>query len=131
MVKIAVPSDTLSPGLTKISLIKPAKGDGISMVALSDSSVISESSALTASPALIRISITGTSLKSPISGIKTFFNSATCFPQIAPLERDNNARIRLKRLMFFRAFTLNSAYRGIRFLRVNAIFLYGVRNLFI
>ena len=38
------------------------------MVALSDSSVISESSAFTTSPTLIRTSMTGTSLKSPMSG---------------------------------------------------------------
>ena len=41
------------------------------MVALSDSRVISESSALTVSPTLTRISMIGTSLKSPMSGTFT------------------------------------------------------------
>ncbi len=41
------------------------------MVALSDSSVTSESSALTVSPTLTSNSITGTSLKSPMSGTFT------------------------------------------------------------
>ena len=45
------------------------------MVALSDSTVISESSALTVSPGLTRISITGTSLKSPMSGTNISFNA--------------------------------------------------------
>ncbi len=41
------------------------------MVALSDSSVTSESSAFTASPGLTNTSMTGTSLKSPMSGTLT------------------------------------------------------------
>ncbi len=66
-----MPSDTLSPGLIFISLTTPAKGAGTSIVALSDSSVISESSALTVSPGLTRTSITGMFLKSPMSGTRT------------------------------------------------------------
>ena len=65
------PIDTLSPTLTTISVILPAAGDGTSMVALSDSSVTSGCSASTVSPALTRISMTGTSLKSPMSGTVT------------------------------------------------------------
>ena len=63
-----MPSATLSPSLTLSSLTVPAAGDGTSIVALSDSSVTSESSAFTASPGLTKISITGTSVKSPMSG---------------------------------------------------------------
>src|ERR1700687_3541108 len=68
---ITFPSLTLSPGLTFTSLITPAEGEGTSMVAFSDSSVTSESSAFTVSPGLTRTSITGTSLKSPMSGTLT------------------------------------------------------------
>ena len=42
---ISVPSLTLSPTLTLTSLTVPAAGEGTSIVALSDSSVTSESSA--------------------------------------------------------------------------------------
>jgi hypothetical protein len=63
-----LPSATLSPSLTLSSLTTPAAGEGISMVALSDSTVISEVSLATLSPGLTRISITSTSLKSPMSG---------------------------------------------------------------
>src|SRR5439155_14877508 len=70
-VTITVPSETLSPTLTPISFTTPASGAGTSIVALSDSSVISASSAFTVSPGLTMISITGTSLKSPMSGTRT------------------------------------------------------------
>src|SRR5207249_351258 len=46
-------------------------GAGTSIVALSDSSVMSGCSALTESPGFTRTSITGTSLKSPMSGTRT------------------------------------------------------------
>ena len=59
----------MSPTLTTISVILPAAGDGTSMLALSDSSVTIGCSASTVSPAFTRISMTGTSLKSPMSGI--------------------------------------------------------------
>ena len=49
----------------------PAAGAGTSIVALSDSSVTSGSSAATVSPAFTWISITGTSVKSPMSGTLT------------------------------------------------------------
>src|SRR5208282_1158755 len=70
-VRIGLPSLTLSPILTLSSLTTPAAGAGTSMVALSDSSVTSESSAFTVSPGLTKTSMTGTSLKSPISGTLT------------------------------------------------------------
>ena len=63
------PIDTLSPTLTTISVILPAAGDGTSMLALSDSSVTIGCSASTVSPAFTRTSMTGTSVKSPMSGI--------------------------------------------------------------
>src|ERR1700681_4704529 len=65
------PSLTLSPTFTLTSLTVPADGDGTSIVALSDSSVIRESSAFTLSPGLTKISMTGMSLKSPMSGTLT------------------------------------------------------------
>ena len=55
----------------RIEFTVPAAGAGTSIVALSDSSVTSESSAFTASPGLTKTSITGTSLKSPMSGTLT------------------------------------------------------------
>src|SRR5439155_23916849 len=70
-VRISVPSETLSPTFTLSSATAPAVGDGTSIVALSDSSVTSASSALTVSPLLTCTSITGTSLKSPMSGTRT------------------------------------------------------------
>jgi hypothetical protein len=65
------PSETLSPILTRISLTVPASGDGTSIVALSDSSVTSDCSFSTVSPTFTLISMTGMSLKSPISGTFT------------------------------------------------------------
>src|SRR5271169_6388490 len=70
-VRMGLPSLTLSPTLTLSSLTVPAAGAGTSMVALSDSSVTSESSAFTAAPGLTNTSMTGTSLKSPMSGTLT------------------------------------------------------------
>src|SRR5207249_354064 len=70
-VRMRLPSDTLSPTLTLSSFTTPSTGEGTSIVALSDSSETSGSSALIVSPALTNTSITGTSLKSPISGTFT------------------------------------------------------------
>src|SRR5262245_44126138 len=67
-VRISVPSETLSPFLSLSSLITPACGAGTSIVALSDSSVMSGSSFFTLSPGLTSTSITGMFLKSPMSG---------------------------------------------------------------
>ena len=69
--RIRLPSLTLSPTLTTTSFTVPAEGAGTSIVALSDSSVTSASSAFTASPAFTSTSITGTSLKPPMSGTLT------------------------------------------------------------
>src|SRR5450755_2494220 len=68
---ITLPSLTLSPSLTRISLTTPESGAGTSIVALSDSSETNGSSASTVSPTLTNTSITGTSLKSPMSGTRT------------------------------------------------------------
>ena len=68
---MGVPWLTLSPILTRTWPILPAKGEGTSMVALSLSSVTSGSSAFTASPGFTLISMTGTFLKSPMSGTVT------------------------------------------------------------
>src|SRR5512133_1219340 len=70
-VSTTVPSETLSPTITVIDAIVPDNGAGTSIVALSDSSVTSASSAFTTSPTLTSTSITGTSLKSPMSGTRT------------------------------------------------------------
>src|SRR5205814_5989391 len=69
--RITEPSLTLSPTLTLIALTTPESGAGTSIVALSDSSEMSGSSAFTVSPTLTKISITGTSVKSPMSGTRT------------------------------------------------------------
>src|SRR5262245_39437167 len=79
-VRIAVPSLTRSPILTATDLTVPAAGEGTSMDALSDSSVISGSSALTRSPAFTVTSMIGTSLKSPMSGTRTCLISLMRLP---------------------------------------------------
>src|SRR3990172_750358 len=66
--RITVPSATLSPTFIRNSRTTPACGEGISIDALSDSSVTREPSFSTRSPGLTRISMTSTSLKSPMSG---------------------------------------------------------------
>ena len=58
----------LSPTLTLISLSTPACEDGISIDALSDSTVISDCSTLMVSPGFTNTSMTATSLKSPMLG---------------------------------------------------------------
>src|SRR5450830_1479506 len=65
------PSCTLSPTLTLMAVTTPAWLDGISMLALSDSTVISDWSTLIVSPTLTISSMTSTSLKSPMSGTVT------------------------------------------------------------
>ena len=65
---ITAPSETLSPTLTFNSLITPAALEGISIVALSDSSVTRPWSFATVSPALTSSSITGTLSWPPMSG---------------------------------------------------------------
>ena len=65
---MSAPCATLSPTFTFTSFTVPACVEGTSIVALSLSSVTSESSFDTLSPGFTSISMTGTSLKSPISG---------------------------------------------------------------
>jgi len=65
------PCETLSPTLILSSFTTPAPGDGISIVALSDSSVTRDCSCATASPGLTSTSMTSTLLKSPMSGTLT------------------------------------------------------------
>jgi hypothetical protein len=65
------PMLTLSPTLTLSSLSTPAAEDGISIEALSDSTVMSDCSSLIVSPGFTRTSMTATSLKSPMSGTLT------------------------------------------------------------
>ena len=68
-----LPSDTLSPIFTFKSFIWPAEGDGISTLDLSLSIVTIGSFLFIWSPGLTKISITYTSLKSPISGTEIFW----------------------------------------------------------
>ena len=74
---IGWPAETVSPTETRTALTVPAEGAGMSIVALSDSSVISGSSAATVSPAATCTSMTGTSAKSPMSGTVTSIRSYT------------------------------------------------------
>jgi hypothetical protein len=68
MLSITLPCLILSPTFTAIALTIPAIEVGISIEALSDSTVIKLCSALTASPTFTKISITSTVSKSPMSG---------------------------------------------------------------
>ena len=66
---MALPSLTVSPMTDhEVSTTLPAAGAGTSIVALSLSKVTSGSSGATVSPGCTRISMTGTSVKSPMSG---------------------------------------------------------------
>src|SRR3990167_85855 len=65
------PMLTVSPTLTLSSFSTPACEEGISIDALSDSTVIRLCSTLMVSPGLTNTSMTATSLKSPISGTRT------------------------------------------------------------
>ena len=65
----------LSPNLTFSSFNTPACEEGISIEALSDSTVIKDCSTLMVSPDFTNTSITATSLKSPISGTFTSTNA--------------------------------------------------------
>jgi hypothetical protein len=71
------PSLTLSPSATLSSRTVPACDEGISIEALSDSTVTSDWSTSTRSPTLTSSSMTATSLKSPMSGTFTS-TSAMC-----------------------------------------------------
>ena len=67
-VPITVPVDIVSPAATVSALMTPFSGDGISMEALSVSTIIRPSSRSTVSPTPTSTSITSTSSKSPRSG---------------------------------------------------------------
>ena len=83
------PAEILSPTLILSSVTVPPKGAGMSMAALSDSTVMMESSAARASPGFTMISMTSTSLKLPISGTRTslmlIFSSPYTFTGLARL----------------------------------------------
>src|SRR4051812_38524300 len=79
-VRMTVPSETVSPTDTLSSPTVPAAGDGTSIVALSDSSVMSGSSSATVSPGDTMTSMIGTSAKSPMSGTRTSSGSLTKRP---------------------------------------------------
>ena len=70
-VMMSVPSEIRSPTATSTVRTIPARGAGISMLALSLSSVISDASSITESPGETKTSMTSTSLKSPMSGTLT------------------------------------------------------------
>src|SRR5215467_13847287 len=74
---MTVPFETLSPIFTRSSRTTPASDDGISIVALSDSSVMSDASFATRSPGLTSTSMTSTLWKSPMSGTFTSIIWAT------------------------------------------------------
>ena len=81
-----LPSDTRSPIATRSCVIVPASGAGTSIVALSDSSVTSGSSTAISSPGATWISITGTSVKSPMSGTR-ISDGVTTAPGAGPTAR--------------------------------------------
>ena len=78
--RIGVPCEIRSPIATRSSVTVPAVSAGMSIVALSDSMVSSGSSRETSLPAVTWISMTGTSVKSPMSGTSTTTGSATRVP---------------------------------------------------
>src|SRR5215813_14266911 len=79
-IRIDAPSLTLSPTLTASDLTTPAAGEGTSIDALSDSSVIRGASTPTSWPGCTAISMIGTSLKSPISGTRISLSSPIALP---------------------------------------------------
>src|ERR1035437_3802680 len=70
-IRITDPSETLSPTFTFISFTTPAAGLGISIAALSVSSVTRDCSFSILSPTFTAISMMAISLKSPMSGTLT------------------------------------------------------------
>ena len=112
-VMTGVPSLTRSPTLTSTASTVPSRSAGTSMVALSHSSVISGSSALIASPGLTWISITGTSLKSPMSGTLTSIAIGGSSP----------ARPRTAGIDSFRDLRVASDLGRVRLVRIDAVLL--------
>src|SRR2546430_2152590 len=131
-VRMTLPSLTLSPTLTLRSLTVPALGAGTSMVALSDSSVTSESSAFTASPGLTKTSMTGTSLKSPMSGTLTsivLMETSEAHPRRRKVDQGRPSRLLSRSLTPLAnlrwkccRFASDGPRRRLR--RVDAVFLY-------
>ena len=87
-----MPSETVSPTLTLTSWTTPSIGEGTSIVALSDSSVTSGSSAATVSPGATRISMIGTSVKSPMSGTRTSDAAVAVLMRSSPQTRSGAGR---------------------------------------
>src|SRR5215211_7092417 len=114
-VRMRSPSLTSSPTDTARRWTTPSAGEGTSMVALSDSRVMSGSSGATVSPAATWTSITGTPLKSPMSGTLTSMASVVVVMG-APQEGPNGGR-------------RTSAQGGVRLLGVDAVLLDGVGDL--
>jgi hypothetical protein len=79
-IRISEPADILSPTLILSSLTVPPNGAGMSIAALSDSTVINAVSVAILSPTLTMISMTSTSLKLPISGTRTSLIVIFSFP---------------------------------------------------
>ena len=79
-VRIGTPWLTRSPSCTAMAFTTPADGEGTSIDALSDSSVISGASTAMRSPGFTWISMIGTSLKSPMSGTRTCLVSPIVVP---------------------------------------------------
>ena len=103
-----LPFDTLSPTLTLSSFTTPACDDGISIDALSLSTVIRLCSAFDLSPGLTSTSMTATSSKSPMSGTTTSTRPPSPRPSPAgagaagaggagPLSRGSAARAGVRR----------------------------------
>ena len=101
--RIGTPSLTRSPILIKTSSTVPAWVAGTSMVALSDSSETRGSSTLTLAPGWTWISMTGTSLKSPMSG--TLMSLIASILAFLPM----------------RVFPAASNRGGVRLLRIDAV----------
>ena len=80
--KITEPCLTLSPNFTDREVTTPACDEGISIEALSDSTVIKDCSARTLSPTFTSSSMTATSSKSPISGTFTSIVAMCFLPRI-------------------------------------------------
>src|SRR3954470_9664065 len=109
--KIGTPSLTRSPTLIRTSSTVPAWVAGTSMVALSDSSETRGSSTLTLAPGWTWISMTGTSLKSPMSG--TLMSLIASILAFLPM----------------RVFPAASHRDGVRLLRIDAVAADRLRKL--
>src|SRR5215213_7952886 len=112
-VRMRSPSLTSSPTDTARRWTTPSAGEGTSMVALSDSRVMSGSSGATVSPAATWTSMTGTPLKSPMSGTLTSMASV-----VVVMGAPRSSR-----------WSAASAEGGVQLLGVDAVLLDGVGDL--